>query len=70
MGWATSYIAKLKNGETVSGITNKFLNNKPIEGFQFNPDYTLVSIKKEAISTVVCDDCPPYMKAILVKYHI
>jgi putative intracellular protease/amidase len=58
-----------KNGESVSGITNKFLNNKPIEVFEFNKDYSLVSIKKEAIPTVVCADCPNYMKDILVKYH-
>lgn len=58
-----------KNGEDVSSITNKFLNNKPIEAFEFNKDYTLVSIKKEALPTVVCNDCPPYMKDVLVKYH-
>jgi len=58
-----------KNGESVSGITNKFLNNKPIEVFEFTKDYSLVSIKKEAITNVVCADCPDYMKDILVKYH-
>lgn len=58
-----------KNGENVSGITNKFLNNKPIEVFEFNKDYSLVSIKKEAIANVVCADCPDYMKEVLVKYH-
>lgn len=58
-----------KNGETVTGITNKFLNNKPIEVFEFNKDYSLVSIKKEAIPNVVCADCNDYMKEILVKYH-
>lgn len=58
-----------RNGETVSGITNKFLNNKPIEAFEFNKDYSLVSIKKEAIPAVVCADCPDYIKEVLVKYH-
>jgi putative intracellular protease/amidase/esterase/lipase len=58
-----------KNGEDVSGITNKFLNNKPIEAFQFNQDYSLVSIKKEALPTVVCADCSAEMKEVLVKYH-
>lgn len=57
------------NGENVSGITNKFLDNKPIEAFEFNADYSLVSIKKEAIPDVVCADCPDYMKEALVKYH-
>ncbi len=58
-----------KNGEDVSSITNKFLNNKPIEVFEFNKDYSLVSIKKDAIANVVCADCPQYMKDVLVKYH-
>lgn len=58
-----------KNGETITAITNKFLDNKPIEIFEFNNDYSLVSIKKDAIPGVVCADCPDYMKEILVKYH-
>ncbi len=58
-----------KNGENVSGITNKFLNNKPIEVFEFNKDYSLVSIKKDALANAVCADCPDYMKDIIVKYH-
>lgn len=58
-----------KNGDDATSITNKFLNNKPIEAFQFNQDFSLVNIKKEAIPAVVCDDCPQYMKDILVKYH-
>jgi putative intracellular protease/amidase/esterase/lipase len=58
-----------KDGENVTGITNKFLNNKPIEAFEFNEDYTLVSIKKDQLATVVCADCPDYMKEALVKYH-
>lgn len=58
-----------KNGESAAGITNTFLNNKPIEAFQFNADYSLVRIKKEAIPAVVCADCPKYMKEVLVKYH-
>lgn len=58
-----------QNGEDVSSITNKFLNNKPIEAFEFNKDYSLVSIKKDALPTVVCADCPAFMKELLVKYH-
>ncbi len=58
-----------KSGEDAAGITNKFLNNKPIEAFQFNKDYTLVSINKDALPTVVCADCSPEMKETLVKYH-
>lgn len=58
-----------KNGESVSGITNKFLNNKPIEAFEFNKDFSLVSIRKESLPTIICADCPDYMKDILIKYH-
>jgi putative intracellular protease/amidase/esterase/lipase len=58
-----------KNGENLNGIVNKFLNNKPVDIFEFNKDYSLISIKKEAIPAVVCDDCPQYMKDVLVKYH-
>lgn len=65
--YVSAYIPK--NGEDVSSITNKFLNNKPIEAFEFNKDYTLVSIKKDVIANVVCADCPVFMKDALVKYH-
>ncbi|MFN8277001.1 MAG: alpha/beta fold hydrolase [Chitinophagales bacterium] len=58
-----------KSGQSAAGITNAFLNNKPIEAFEFNSDYSLVSIKKAALTDVVCADCPAYMKDILVKYH-
>lgn len=58
-----------KNGESLNSIVNKFLNNKQPEIFEFNKDYSLISIKKEVIPTVVCDDCPPFMKEALVKYH-
>lgn len=58
-----------KNGEDATSITNKFLNNQPIEAFEFNQDYSLVSIKKDALANVVCADCPQYMKETLVKYH-
>lgn len=58
-----------KNGESVSSITNTFLQNKPIEVFEWAKDGSLVSIKKEAIASVVCADCPDYMKDVLVKYH-
>lgn len=58
-----------KNGESLNGIVNKFLNNKQPEIFEFNKDYSLISIKKEVIPTLVCDDCPPFMKEALVKYH-
>jgi putative intracellular protease/amidase len=58
-----------KNGEDITSITNRFLQNKPIELFEFSKDYSLVSIKKEAIPTVVCADCPDDIKQLLIKYH-
>lgn len=58
-----------KNGEHISGINNKFFQNKPIPFFEFNADYSLVTIRKDAIVDVVCADCPDYMKPLLVKYH-
>lgn len=58
-----------KNGEDISSITNRFLNNQPIEAFQFTDDFSLVSIKKEMLPELVCEDCSPEMKETLVKYH-
>lgn len=58
-----------KNGESLNGLVNKVTQGKTPDFFQFNQDYTLVSIKKDAIPNVVCADCPVYMKDILIKYH-
>ena len=58
-----------KNGENLKIINDKFYGSKPIEIFEYNKDYSLIGIKKEAIPTVVCADCPDYIKDILVKYH-
>ncbi|MBL7728524.1 MAG: alpha/beta fold hydrolase, partial [Dinghuibacter sp.] len=58
-----------KNGESVQTINTAFYGNKPADIFEFNKDYSLVSVKKEALPTVVCADCPDYMKDMLKKYH-
>lgn len=58
-----------KNGEDINTITNTYLNNQPIAAFQFNEDYSLVSIKKEMLPTIVCNDCDPTVKDAIVKYH-
>ncbi len=58
-----------KNAESLQAINTSFYGNKPNEIFEFNKDYSLISIKKEAIPTIVCADCPDYMKDILIKYH-
>lgn len=57
------------NGESIQVINKSFYGDKPIEIFEFNKDYSLISVKKDAIPTVVCADCPQYMKDVLVKYH-
>lgn len=58
-----------KNGESLNGIVDRFLNGKKLDIFTFNDNYSLIGVKKEAIATVVCADCPDYMKEALVKYH-
>lgn len=58
-----------KNGESLQSINTAFYGNKPIEVFEFNQDYSLISVKKEAIPTVVCADCSESMKEMLKKYH-
>ena len=58
-----------KNGEDLTSITNKFLNNKPLEILEFNKDYSLVSIKKKPSVTLFVAIAPDYMKEPLVKYH-
>lgn len=58
-----------QNEQSIQDINTNFYGNKPIEIFEFNKDYSLISVKKEALPTVVCADCPDYMKEILVKYH-
>jgi putative intracellular protease/amidase/esterase/lipase len=58
-----------KNGETLNSIVNKVTQGKTPEFFEFNKDYSLVSINRNSLSNVVCADCPDYMKDLLVKYH-
>lgn len=58
-----------RNGQSLNGIVDQFLNGKKLDIFEFNADYTLIAVKKEAIPTVVCADCPPFMKEAIVKYH-
>lgn len=58
-----------KNEESLQSINTAFYGNKPIDIFEFNKDYSLITIKKDAIPTVVCADCPDQMKEILKKYH-
>ncbi len=57
------------NGESIQSINNAFYGSKQPDIFEFNKDYSLVSIRKDAIPDVVCADCPEYMKEVLKKYH-
>lgn len=57
------------NGEDLNGIVAKVTGGKTPAFFEFNKDYSLVSIKKDSIPAVVCADCPGYMKDVLMKYH-
>lgn len=58
-----------RNGESLKTINTGFYGSKPIEVFEFNADYSLVSVKKDAIPAVVCADCSEDMKKTLQKYH-
>lgn len=58
-----------KNGENLQGINRAFYGKDPEGIFEFNKDYSLISIRKEKIASMVCADCPDEMKAMLLKYH-
>lgn len=58
-----------KNGESVIDLSKKDNTSKIGVNLEFNKDYSLATIKKEALAIAVCDDCPDYMKELLIKYH-
>ncbi len=58
-----------KNGESVLDLSKKDNTSKVGANLIFNKDYSLATIKKEALADAVCADCPPYMKEALIKYH-
>ena len=57
------------NGESLNAIVNRITQGKTPAYFEFNKDYSLVSINRKALPEVVCADCAEYMKELLVKYH-
>lgn len=57
------------NGEDLLSLSKKDTQSLVGGALEFNADYTAASIKKEIIPSAVCNDCPDYMKEILVKYH-
>lgn len=58
-----------KNGESVLDLSKKDNTSKVGPNLEFNKDYSLATINKDALADAVCADCPQYMKDILVKYH-
>lgn len=58
-----------KNGESVIELSKKDNSSKVGANLEFNKDYSLATIKKDALADAVCADCPPYMKEALIKYH-
>lgn len=58
-----------KNGQSIAAINDDFFGKKPIPIFEYSANGALVSIRKEALADVVCADCPPTVKEMLVKYH-
>lgn len=58
-----------KNGESVLDLSKKDNTSKVGANLEFNKDYSLATIKKDALADAVCADCPQYMKDVLIKYH-
>jgi putative intracellular protease/amidase len=58
-----------KNGEDLLSLSKQDAQSKVGGALEFATDYKTASIKKDMIGPSVCDDCPDYMKDILVKYH-
>ena len=58
-----------KNGEDLLSLSKQDAQSKVGTALEFAADYKTASIKKEMIAPSVCDDCPQYMKDVLVKYH-
>lgn len=58
-----------ENGQDLLTLSKLDAQSKVGGALEFSPDYSSAKIKKEMIPIAVCDDCPQYMKDILVKYH-
>jgi putative intracellular protease/amidase len=58
-----------KNGEDLLSLSKQDAQSKVGGALEFTADYTSAKIKKDMIPVAVCDDCPSYMKEVLVKYH-
>ena len=58
-----------KNGEDLLSLSKQDAQSKVGGALEFNADYSAAKIRADMIPVAVCDDCPPYMKEVLVKYH-
>ena len=58
-----------RNGEDLLTLSAQDKESKVGGALEFTEDHTAAKIKKDLISPAVCDDCPDYMKEVLVKYH-
>lgn len=58
-----------RNGEDLLSLSKKDVQSKAAVALEFNEDFTAAVIKKETIASAVCNDCPDFMKEVLVKYH-
>jgi len=58
-----------QNGEDILSLSGKDTQSRVGAALEFNADYSAATIKKEVLPAAVCNDCPDYMKDVLVKYH-
>lgn len=58
-----------QSGESLVSLAKTDEQSKVGPNMEFTAAYTATTIKKEVIPEAVCNDCPDYMKEILVKYH-
>ena len=58
-----------RNGEDLLSLSKQDAQSKVGGALEFNADYSAAKIRADMIPVAVCDDCPAYMKEVLVKYH-
>lgn len=65
--YVSAYVPK--DGDDLMSLSKADSGSLVGGALEFSGDYSTATIKKEMIAPAVCDDCPDYMKDILVKYH-
>ncbi len=58
-----------QNGESLMELSSMDKQSQIGAIMQFSADKTFVTLQKEALGKVICDDCSPEFKEVLVKYH-